>query len=334
MKKILLLALLCAFAAAPSQAQIGSALRNAASKTIKKTADKLMDKTTDKASDEASNAIGNALGLNRRSSSGVNLNGAPTATDPSMELASLLSGAASNVPTVKDVVDYKGYELNGQNLKMLTSPVSRYFGLIASNALKASNLLSQEADSAAIMQQAMQYASLSTGLSQEEIAALAEMSEEEQEAYLMAHYNSDRAQNLRLNVAETSSQYMKETEKQMEAYYAAEDEIAAVYSAANAEMEAVYQKFAERLASAKSDSQRIPVLLQYYTEAAPIQMRAAQQAMDIRQAKELPLAKEIDEINRGILKEHPDAVVVTNFEALTITQYFNDAHSIIDIPLF
>ena len=327
MKKILAIAALCAIMATPSQAQIGGLLRQAASKTVEKTTNTLLNKATDKASDKAVESIEGALGAKAKTTTGQTVNLATAS------LADIL-GQSAVMPTDKEIVEYKGYELNNQQLRLLASPVSRYLGSLSTNSMKAMGMIYGEGDSAAMTNMAMQYTSMATGLSQEQIREISEMSEEEQEAYLTNYYNSGQMQANQLKRAETSAEYATETEKQLNQYNAIEDRIAGIYDEARSKMQTVYGKYAEQLASAKTDAQRNAVLLKYYAEAVPLQRDAVQKSMELRRTEQLPLAEEMDAINNKILTEHPDAIVVTTYVNLLVTQYYIEGRNIIDIPEF
>lgn len=323
MKKHLFLAILIAIAPISAQAQLGNLLNKAAKKAGEKAAEK--------AADAAADAVSKRLGFNRNNSKTEQDNVATYTTE--MESNSESEAPASipeliaqmpQLPTTDQLIDYKTAEIKGQTLKMMTNPVTTFRTQVFSLMTQATALAYSNLDSAAVTNMALQY----SGLTAEDVKAMENMNDEEQEAYIMAHYQSGRANQAMQNTALKTTQYSEMTEAIVERYDAVEKEIEAIYNEANKKMAPIYAKFADRIANA-NDADLLN--LEYYTKIADIQRNAVEQALQLRLQKQLPIAEEIEKTNAVIRTQDPTAII-PNYLQLCSTVYFAEVERLFDIP--
>lgn len=323
MKRILFLAILIAIAPISAQAQIGNLLNKAAKK--------VGEKATEKAADAAADAVSKRLGFNRNNSKTEQDNVATYTTE--MESNSESEAPASipeliaqmpQLPTTDQLIDYKTAEIKGQTLKMMTNPVTTFRTQVFSLMTQATALAYSNLDSAAVTNMALQY----SGLTAEDVKAMENMNDEEQEAYIMAHYQSGRANQAMQNTALKTAQYSEMTEAIVERYDAVEKEIEAIYNEANKKMAPIYAKFADRIANA-NDADLLN--LEYYTKIADIQRNAVEQALQLRLQKQLPIAEEIEKVNADIRTQDP-TTIIPNYLQLCATVYFAEIERLFDIP--
>ena len=204
MKKLILLAACSLLLAAPAQAQLGNLMKAAA----KKAAQKVVDKTVDKAAEAATNAVQQSLGLDQQQQQQepqADPQTNQTAADPSAPLTyDALLAQMPALPTARQLASYKEAELNEATLRLLTNPVTTFNAKVLSLSMQALSLAYAGVDSAAVTEGAYKLAESTTGLSRQEIDKLATMSDEEQEAYLAAHYAQGTAEANLLRNAATS----------------------------------------------------------------------------------------------------------------------------------
>ena len=323
MKKHLFLAILIAIAPISAQAQLGNLLNKAAKK--------VGEKATEKAADAAADAVSKRLGFNRNNSKTEQDNVATYTTE--MESNSESEAPASipeliaqmpQLPTTDQLIDYKTAEIKGQTLKMMTNPVTTFRTQVFSLMAQATALAYSNLDSAAVTNMALQY----SGLTAEDVKALENMNDEEQEAYIMAHYQNERTNQAIQNAALKTAQYSEMTEASVARYDAVEKEIEAIYNEANKKMAPIYAKFADRIANA-DDADLLN--LEYYTKIADIQRNAVEQAMLLRLQKQMPIAEEIEKTN-AVIRTQDSTAIIPNYLQLCSTVYFAEVERLFDIP--
>ncbi|MBQ9473255.1 MAG: hypothetical protein IJU81_02450 [Bacteroidales bacterium] len=296
------------------QAQPGSLLQKAAQRAVQK--------ATEKASEAAKNAV------EQQTADEPEQAAQPAAAMTYAEIMRQLP----ELPTAQQYVDHKDAELNGKAFKLLSSKVTVFSTKLLSLASDAAALAVQNVDSAQVTDMAYRQAELYTGLSKAELDKLSTMSEEEQEAYLAAHYRQGRAEATLVKEAASAAQYLEPVQPLMDRWSALEDKVAQLYANADEQCRKVYRKYAAELASA-SDEGRNATLLKYYAEIAPVRRSVVQEAMRIRLNEELPLAEQIEDKISAIRKAHPDAApMLPNYQHLTAAQYFAEPTRMLEIP--
>ena len=310
---------LCVFAV---QAQPGNMLRKAAQKAVQA--------ATDKAAEAAAKAVDQELNKNGDATQ-------PATTETSQNAAATYGDIMRQVPelpTAQQFVEYKDAELNGKGLKLLSSKVTTFSAKLIALAADAASLATQNLDSAKVTDMAYRQAELYTGLSKEEIEKLSTMSEEEQNAYLAAHYQQGRAEATLVKEASEVAKYIEPLQPVIDRWTAQEDKISKLYAKADEQCSVIYMKYAAKL-SATDDKERNDIMLKYYTEVIPIRRAAVQEVMRIRLNDELPIADQIEKDMAKIRAQHPDAApLLLNYQHMTAAQYFADPARLLEIPEF
>lgn len=322
MKKFIIFALAIVFGSFTASAQLGGLVEKAAKKAAKKTEEKI----TEKAAEKASEAIVNQLPETESDDK-------PEMEEEVLTYESLMR-KMPELPTTQQIVDHKKAVLNEQNLKMLTSKVTKFQMTVLDLTTKAFTIQYQNADSAQIVEAAYKNAELYTGLSKEEIDMLATMSDEEQEAYLQAHYREGQAEAALLQQAADASVYLEPLQPIIDRWTEVGNKVEKIYADATARCEEIYGKYADRLAKS-NDKERNKILLNYYEEAVPVMREAVKNGSRIRFEEQLPIAMEIEEEMIPIRAEHQDVIsALLNYPQLTASQYFTEALQIIELPEF
>lgn len=325
MKKLIILAIAIILGAFNANAQFGSVLK----KVAKQTESSIRDKATEKAVEQASQSIEEQLGTPEEPSEEP----AVVESDEPLTYESLMKMLPA-LPSASDMVNYKKAELNGQSFKLMTSPVLKFQMSILDLAGKVYSIPYQGADSAQIMDAAYKSAELYTGLSREEIDMLATMSEEEQEAYLTAHYNEGHAEAVLLQQAAEIGEEMEPLQPDIDRWSSYDDKITENHKDCSTKCKNIYVKYADKLANAEGDDDaRNKVLLKYYEEVAPIIRESIVSCCKIRLEEQLPVAMEIEEQMVPIRERHQDGIsALLNYPQLTATQYFTETLRIMEIP--
>lgn len=325
MKKLVLLIIAVIVGTFTANAQIGGFLEKAAKKAQQKTEDKIIEKTSEKAADKVSDAIVDQIPDVEVEEQAVEESDEPLTYEGIMR-------QLKPIPSVQQMVSYKKAELSGQGLKMLSSEVMKFQMKVLDLTGKVLEVPYQNADSAQIMAAAYNYAEMTTGLSKEEIDMLAQMSEEEQEAYLQAHYNEGQAEAAMMEAAVEASKYLEPLQPTIDRWTAIGDKVDNVFQESDEQCAAIYKKYAAKL-DTEDEEARNKVLLKYYEEVAPIIRDAVDRAGEIRFKEQLPIAMEIEEEMVKIRAEHQDAIsVLLNYPQLTASAYLAESLKIIEIP--
>ena len=325
MKKLIILAIAIILGAFNANAQFGSVLK----KVAKQTESSIREKATEKAVEQASQSIEEQLGTPEEPSEEP----AVVESDEPLTYESLMKMLPA-LPSASDMVNYKKAELNGQSFKLMTSPVLKFQMSILDLAGKVYSIPYQGADSAQIMDAAYKSAELYTGLSREEIDMLATMSEEEQEAYLTAHYNEGHAEAVLLQQAAEIGEEMEPLQPDIDRWSSYDDKITENHKDCSTKCKNIYVKYADKLANAEGDDDaRNKILLKYYEEVAPIIRESIVSCCKIRLEEQLPVAMEIEEQMVPIRERHQDGIsALLNYPQLTATQYFTETLRIMEIP--
>lgn len=322
MKKLVLLVFVALMLPTTANAQLGGLLEKAA----RKTADKLVDKATEKAADKASKAVEDEMTKRFNSNK---------AMDKAAEGASsyeALMRELPELPSADQLVKHKEAELNEKSLKLITSKVTLFSAKVLELAGRVSTIGYEGMDSAQMTETAYKLAEQNTGLTREEIDKLSTMSDQEQEAYLRAHYNSGRAEKAMTRQAVEASKWLEPLQPLIDQWSAASDKADKVYSDLEKKLRPIYTKYEPRLATA-TGAERTNLLISYYTEAVPHIRTAVQQALNIRLTEQLPAAEKIEAEMVKVRAAHPDAVSqLLCYPQLTATQYFTEVSRLLEIP--
>ena len=337
MKKVLLSVICIAVCAFTANAQLGgNMLKQAASKAAKKTTEKAIDKATDRVSDKAADAIDKELEKGLSSEPSQSQTSAQAQSQEPVKPQSVVDimKQLPAVPTVQQLANYKSAELNEQTLKLMTSPVMTFKTKTATLTIEAMTFSYANADSAQVMETAYKQAEMMTGLSREEIDKLSEMSEEEQQAYLEAHYKQGQAEAALLEQAVDASEYLEPLQPLIDEWDAIGKKVENVFSDADNQCKTIYAKYAKDLENAQGEAYK-SATLKYYTEIVPIQRKAVLEAMKIRMDEQIPAAEKIEKEMIPIRAEHHDLIsALLNYPQMTAGQYFSDTMRLFDIPTY
>ena len=337
MKKILLSVIWIAACAFTANAQLGSSmLKQAANKAVKKTTEKTIDKATDRVSDKASDAIDKELEKGLSSEPSESQTSAQAQSQEPVKPQSVVDimKQLPAVPTVQQLANYKSAELNEQTLKLMTSPVMTFKTKTTTLTIEAMTFSYANADSAEVMETAYKQAEMMTGLSREEIDKLSEMSEEEQQAYLEAHYKQGQAEAALLEQAADAGEYLEPLQPLIDEWEAVGKKVEQLFKDADEQCKTIYAKYSKDLENTQSDAYK-SAALKYYTEIVPIQRKAVLEAMRIRIDEQIPAAEKIEKEMIPIRAEHHDIIsALLNYPQLTATQYFTDTEHLFGIPTY
>lgn len=331
MKKVVLLCAVAMMTTLGAHAQLGNMLNKAA------------QKAGQKAGESAANAVMDRLGFgkaqnksntntNANTNSGtLNFKGNHSANDAEMDHIPTIQELMDQMPafpTTAQLVDYKNAEANEMTLKMMTSPVTMFRTQIATLSVQALALGYSDMDSARVASLATQY----TGLTAEEIKAMENMTDEQQEAFMMAYYQSGRADIARQNAAEKAGKYAEMIAGQVEQFDAVNDKVDEIYKNAHKLMKPIYEKYAKQLENAEGKAYN-RLMAEYYSKIVDMQRSAVEQAMMVRKSQQLPIAEKIEKVNEGIRKSDPTAIV-PNYVQLFATSYFSEIEKLFEVPTY
>lgn len=323
MRKYTLLLVACLMlTATDAQAQIGSVLRKAAQKTT----ERLTDKAAEKAADAATRAIENQLDKTAPQADN------PTATPADAATCASLMAQMPTLPTVQQLASYKEAEFNGQTLKMMVSPVTAFNAKLSNLSLQALTLSTANADSAQIVDAAYKNAQLATGLTREELDHLASLPDDQQQAYLQAHYKNGTAEAALLNQAADASQYLEPLQPLIDQWETLNAKIEQIHAQAETLCKDIYRQYTAQLANS-SAKDRNKLLIKYYTQILPHQLAAVQQAQDVILREQLPIAEQIEQKIAPIRAQRQDLFsALLNYPQLTATQFFAEPARLLEIP--
>ena len=330
MKRILLLIIAIAIGTFTANAQIGGLIERGireAKKNARNTEQQAREQAQQQAEEQATESIKEQLGVDEE-----NVEETSNIDDSEPLTYESLMRQMPELPSVKDMVNHKKAELNGQGIKLLTSSVTKFQLSVLELTSKVYTIQCQDADSAQIMEAAYKNAELYTGLSREEIDMLSEMSEEEQEAYLATHYNEGQAEAELMREAMEASEYLKPLEPKIDQWTEVDNRVNKIYEDADKQCAAIYKKYVSKL-DPEDESEYNKNLLKYYEEVAPIIRQSVVDGSKVRLDEQLPIAMEIEEEMIKIRAEHQDVYsALLNYAVLTASQYFTDALKICEIP--
>ena len=331
-KKIFVAAIMSLIMTVPAQAQLGGLVNKAVSKTVNKTVDKVTDKVADSVSNAASNAIMGRLGLKGQKKADTASAANPTrTTETEKPTYKQLMAKAANLPTAAQVAEFAKFQINEMPLKLALSPVTRYLTSLYSLTSEATALAYEDVDTAAYQQYMLENMKAATGLTDADIKAMESMSDAEQEAFLAAKMQNRDATAAILQRTETLTKYAEPTQALMDKYMAIGDRADAIIEAdEKAAREIFDSKYAKKLEGLETTSSKYKTLMvQYCTEVAPAHVDAVRQVLAIRLNEQLPVAEQIDEINNGIVKQHPNEnLLFPKYCQLTALAYFAEAAAV------
>lgn len=325
MKRILFFAIIMALSCATANAQLGGLLEKAAKKTSQKVTKKLTDKAEDAIDKAVDKKIDETLDKEKTSRNQSRSNEQALTYDNLMR-------QVPELPSVEQYLKYKEAELNEQSLKLLTSRVSSFnMELVGLMGQAAAGVGDSQIDSAQATDMAYRYAEMTTGLSKDEIEKLSQMSEEEQQAYLQAHYRQGTAEAAILREGEEAARLLEPVQPLINQWDEVGRKIDALYEEADDKCKSIYAKYTDKLKKAEGKA-RNKVLLEYYAEALPVQRRAVENAMRIRLDEQLPIAEEIERQMADIRAQHGNMLSsLLRYPQLTATQYFSDPSRLMEI---
>lgn len=324
MKKILLLSALMMALTISANAQLGDLLNKAAKKA------------GEKATKAATTAVKSRLGLGQGTSEvsgkgGVgNYTDVPSTSDEADQMPSIqeLLSQMPEIPANAQLTDYKNAEANEMTLKMMTSPVTMFRTQVFTLSAQAMAVAYAGLDSNAVTNMATRY----TGLTPAEIQAMENMSDEEQEAFMMAYYQSGRADEARQQAQARAEQYAERIASQVEQFEAVNDKVENLYKEARKQMKPIYEKYSKQLDNAEGKAyQRL--MAEYYSKIVGIQRVAVEQAMQMRKSEQMPIAEQIEKINEGIRLTDPGAVL-PNYMQIFATAYFAEIEHLFETPTY
>ena len=354
MKKIVLTVLAIALVSVNANAQLGGlagkALKKAAERTVEKTVDKTVDKTIDKASDEAANRITNSLfGTSTKNTQSHNQNTSSQTTEAEQTPMGIMS-AMPALPSQQDVVNYLGYQRNGQSFKLIASPITKFQAQVTSLTMQASALVANDV------------AKMETGYTEAVLAkygytieSYEKLSEAEKEAFA-TRYANDMLREAGVNYTVDQLENLSDAEREEVSQKVAASMMAKSVSTASAtyntpagrkytdllgqfnEVNSSIEKIfddanaqCEQLWNTKFASKGESGLPSYWAMAVSIQYNALQKAMDMRKSKQMPLAQQVDEAAKALDKEQGSNVSSQCYAALCAAAYLADAYKIIGI---
>lgn len=325
MKRVVLLITL-AMMAMSANAQLNNLLNKAA------------QKAGEKATQAAANAVKNRLGLNgqnkQQSSYGQgdvgDYSNITSNSNDKEQLPTIydLMAQMPALPTPAQLIDYKNAEANEMTLKIMTSPITMFRTQMMT--LSAQSMVLGFADMDSV--RATGLTTQLTGLTDEEIKAMENMSDEEQDAYIMAYWQSGRADEARQRAAENAEKYAQMTSSQVDQFTAVNDKVEAIYKEAQKLMKPIYERYAKQLENAEGKAYN-KLMAEYYSKIAAIQHDAVTKAMQIRKAEQLPIAEKIEKINEGIRKSDPTAII-PNYIQMFAAAYFAEAEKLFEAPTY
>lgn len=331
MKKIVLLALALVVGMTAANAQFGNLIRKAAQKTAEKAVDKAVDRATEEADKAVDRELDKVFTPQDENSKSTKNNSTPQAEEENPTYESIMRQALE-MPTVQQLINHKGYELNEQSFKLITSPVTRYVTNISMLSLQMASLSYSNVDSAQAVETAYDMASRYSGLSRQEIEKLQTMSEAEQEAYLKAHYSEGRAEAAILNDAADAAKYLEPLQPTIDRWNEVGERADRIIADAEEKCNSVYSKYSDRIASATGKDKN-ELILKYYSEVCPIKREAALESMRIRVDEQLPIAEELEREMVKIRAKHKDYIAhLLNYPMLTATQCLSATSFLTDIP--
>lgn len=319
-KTILLLACLT-LTAFTANAQLGDILNKAARKATQKATEKL----TDKAADAAAKSLESKLEQNKKKTTAdEDVNEQPAS------ISLMLTTQMPELPSAEQYTRYKEAELNEQTLKLMVSPVTSF----QSNILSLSMKIFSQIDSTELTEATYRQAEMSTGLTREELEHLATLPDDQQQAYLQAHYKEGTAQAALIQQAAEASEYLKPIQPLIDQWESFNSRIDDLYKSSDEQCKQIYQRYSHQLNKA-SDKERNKILIKYYSEIAPIVRNTVLQALQIRLSEQMPVAEQIEQHISSIRAEHPDLFSLSlNYPRNTATLFLAEPAHMLDIPQY
>jgi hypothetical protein len=160
----------------------------------------------------------------------------------------------------------------------------------------------------------------------------ATLPEDEQEAYLAAHYQQGQAEAALMEQAVEAGEYLEPLQPMIDKWEAAGKKADQYLSEADAQCKEIYKKYGPQKSGA-SEKEQIQLTLKYYQEIAPIQRTAVGKAMKVRLEEQLPIAEEIEKEMVAIRAAHPNMISsLLRYPQLTATSFFSDITRLTDAP--
>ncbi len=322
MKRLVLLSIIVMLACVPAQAQLGGLLQKAATKTVK-----AIEK---KADSVAGAAIEKQLDKRQPRQPAAK----PEAVEEEEMSYAAIMRKMPELPTVQQLCTHKEAELNEQTLRLLASAVTRFNTQVLSLATQAVSIAARNMDSAQVTDAAYKWAQLSTGMTKEELDHLATLPEEEQDAYIAAHYKAGSAEAAMTQQAVDASKYLEPLQPLIDQWDEVGRKVDKVMDQADEKCKKVYQKYAPMLekASAKEHNQ---LLLKYYKDILEFRRAAVQEVLRIRLEDQLPIAEDIEAKMAKIRAEHKDMIsAFLNYPQMTASLYFAQVSALLDVPTY
>lgn len=305
MKKIFALAVIALSVNGIAQAQIGRSVLNAAASSAKSKVEKSLTK---KAEDAATKKMNQMFGLGNNSD-------LPATPQDFM-------GRRPALPTQNQIVEY-GVEktINPSSMKLLVHPVARFSakitmismdavagsttnGNVNQNAYSNSSLRAlgidpvefnnmSEEEQEACMNKIAEQRLNAYGLTSDDFKAMENMSEEEQDQYIMQHIDIEKMANNPVVIKQAQDYSQQVTEYQPA--YDLLDRFDAIGARADSLLDAS-DRYANQLWDSKYANQPMSekLMRDFYNEYIPVFLANFNAAQEIRKSEQVPLGMEID----------------------------------------
>lgn len=323
MKKftVLCLAMALFFGAQAQFGNLGNAVRRNVEKKVEQKAKQKAEKEVDKALDEA-------FGLNQKQdNSQIDIKDSKKengeVSEGKIPTPEEVMATVPELPSHKNIAEYlcEQNRENPRTLKMLTNPMT---GFLTKMAVAAASgyvtMMSQPGTGNIYYYDKALLEDL--GINEEEYE---NMSEKEQQE--LANKYAAELQERYLHTAEVLGNDEK-YQKMLDRYNAIEEEIETIYTKADEQCKAIWDKKYGKVKNVSEDD-----MCNYYSEAVPVYHKAVTEAMKIRKERQLAVAKEIDEYVKKVADSHRGEVYAGfyNQGGLCATSYVGDAARLMSI---
>ncbi|MBP5535755.1 MAG: hypothetical protein J6X62_03090 [Bacteroidales bacterium] len=312
MKKSLFLIAAMVLASASVQAQLPSALAKKALNATKKAVEKQVDKTVDKAADKAVDAATNALVGDVQGE--LDSIGA----DSNLYSPERIFAKAPAMPPQAKVTEYlrEHVKEHPSQAKLLMNPVTKYLTTLNIRIVDvASNVTNLNDEESKAVADAIDKGFQDTyGVTPEQWE---QMTDEQRQALV---YEAALKQSMATSGKTTSQAYND--------YFAAEDKIAGILSAAEEACRKIWQdKYAAKLTANNYEE----LVGQYYVEAVPVHYKALQEAMQVRKTEQLDAAKRLDAENASQASKsgNQSLASVSRYAQAVALAYLSDGNKIV-----
>lgn len=319
MKRIISIIILGMALSLTAQAQLGSLVSKA------------LNKAAQEAGKAASTKIKERMGLSAESQTKATIPETTFNTSaedtPEVTLEQLLA-SLPDMPTTQQLISHKEAMLKEQNLRMLTSPVTTYLTQVFTLGTQFSAMAFSQIDTNMMMYAA--YAA--TGLTPEMVKAMENMSDEEQEAFMIDYMQSGKADEALTRRTEREAQFAQATEDLHNQYNAVEEKVEQLYTAFYKDIASLYDSYSKESENLEG-THATAVELNFYSKIADRQRNVVSQAMNLRLKEQFPVAKQIDEMNVSLSKKNGEGYMsMISYVSLFGQSYFAEISKLLETP--